>query len=348
MMKRRDFLNVGALASVGAIDSSLGLSSIRRESPSLCEKVKFCVFADIHYRPGRFPNSTKDWLDRILTRAKQENCDFVIHCGDMCHNPPKAKDYIAHYNNFELPTYHVLGNHETDECTYDDVLKVFNIEKGYYFFDCKGFRFIVADTNYYYRKSSKEYVHFGSDVVKMSGDEWGCIPDEQYKWIENIIDESAHPCVVLSHLSFERGIGSKRMQEIFARANTKKPGKVRMAINGHFHCDFLRILEDVVYFDLNSASYQWIGGKRAHKLYPDSYLKKVGIVDTSRKVSWVAYNDPLCAIVTLSLNGELRIDGMKSSFACGITPDRVKMRVDNHSRAVTSSIQSANMKFYYR
>ncbi|MBR6586526.1 MAG: metallophosphoesterase [Kiritimatiellae bacterium] len=83
-------------------------------------------------------------------------CVFVIHCGDMCQNPSELKDYIDYYNDFGLPTYHVLGNHETDGCSYEDVLKTYRMDSGHYFFDCNGFRFIVVDNNYFYRKASSK------------------------------------------------------------------------------------------------------------------------------------------------------------------------------------------------
>ena len=343
-MNRRDFFKMGALAGAGMLSGGAKAAN----GTAANGQVKFCVFADIHYKPGPwgFPNSSKEWLGRILDRAKREKCDFIIHCGDMCHNPPEVKDYIDYYNSFEIPTYHTIGNHETDGCSYEDVLKTFGIEKGNYFFDKNGFRFIVVDTNYFYRKSIKGFVHFGKGV-KQDGDQWGRIPDEQYEWIERTIAESPYPCVTFSHLSFERATGNERMQKIFAKANAKNPGRVRMSINGHYHCDYLRVLDNVLYFDVNSASYQWIGGKRAHKFYPAEYFEKIGQGGNARKVPWIAYEDPLCAIVTMTADGGVRIDGMESKFACGVSPKKVKMEVDYHSRATTARIQSANMKLVY-
>jgi predicted phosphodiesterase len=346
-MKRREFLSLGALAGDGII-SGEARAAAKKPKVSASGQVKFCVFADIHYKPGvwGFPNSKKEWLGKILERAKREKCDFVIHCGDMCHNPPEVKDYIDYYNDFEIPTYHTIGNHETDGCSYEDVLKTFRLEKGNYFFDRNGFRFIVVDTNYFYRKSIKGFVHFGKGV-KEEGDAWGRIPDEQYEWIEKTISDSPYPCVTFSHLSFERASGNRRMQEIFAKANAAMPGKVRMSINGHYHTDYLRVLDDVLYFDVNSASYQWIGSKRAHKFYPAEYFEKIGQGGNVRKVPWIAYESPLSAIVTMKADGEVRIEGTESSFACGVTPKKVGMEVDYHSRASTARIQSAKLKMFY-
>jgi predicted phosphodiesterase len=343
-MKRRDFIRLGALAGAGMASSAAPAADA-----GTGRSVKFCVFADIHYKPGRwgFPNSSREWLAKIMARAKREDCDFVIHCGDMCHNPPEVKDYIDYYQSFGIPAYHVLGNHETDGCSYEDVLKTYRLEKGHYFFDRNGFRFIVVDTNYFYRKKTDSYVHFGKGV-KEDGDQWGRIPREQMAWLEETIQSSPYPCVTFSHLSFERANGKKQIREIFARANARTPGKVRLVVNGHYHCDHLRVFDEILYFDVNSASYQWIGAKRAHAHYPEAYFEKIGMGRQTRRVPWIAYEDPLNAIVTLTAGGGIRIDGMRSQFACGVTPEKVGAELDYHSRATTPDIQSVEMTFTYR
>lgn len=57
-------------------------------------KVKFSVFADLHLSRGMDEKYEHFWLgdcearlDAILARAKREKVDFIIHCGDFCHNP---------------------------------------------------------------------------------------------------------------------------------------------------------------------------------------------------------------------------------------------------------------------
>jgi hypothetical protein len=107
------------------------------------------------------------------------------------------------------------------------------------------------------------------------------------------------------------------------------------------------VLDDVLYLDVNSASYQWIGSKRAHKFYPAEYFEKIGQGGNVRKVPWIAYESPLSAIVTMKADGEVRIEGTESSFACGVTPKKVGMEVDYHSRATTARIQSAKLKMFY-
>ncbi len=361
---RREFLGLGAMAGAGMLMAERGVQAA--EKPATPGTVKFCVFADIHYRPGPtgFPHSTKEWLGRVLARAERENCDFVIHCGDFCHNPPADKDYVDYYNDFRLPTYHTIGNHDDDGCAHEETLKAYRMEKGYYYFDRNGFRFVVIDANHvrwadgrvehysngsYFRKGNvpelKPYYEKGlEDVI-------GVVPPEELAWLRDAIESSPYPCVCFSHQSFERPTGNPchngaEVRAIFDAANAKTPGKVRLVINGHHHCDYLRILEDVVYFDLNSASFQWIGTKYAHENYPASFFAANN--QTPRAVPWISWDDPLNAIVTLTADGGIRIDGMKSKFSCGVTPAMCNgFHLDRCARLTTPNVQSVDLRIAY-
>ena len=75
------------------------------------DTITFSVFADLHWREG-------DWagcevrLDAIFGRALRSGAEFVIHCGDFCHDVAAAHGMIAKYAAAPLPAYHVMGNHE--------------------------------------------------------------------------------------------------------------------------------------------------------------------------------------------------------------------------------------------
>ena len=359
---RREFLGLGALA--GASIGAFGENALPPKTK--CGEVKFCVFADIHYRPGPkgFPHSTKEWLGRILGRAEKERCDFVIHCGDFCHNPPADKEYVDYYNDFRLPTYHTIGNHDDDGCPHEETLKAYRMKSGHYFFDRNGFRFIVIDANHvrwadgrlehygngnYYRKGKvpelKPFYDKGKD------DAIGIVPPEQLAWLRETIDASPYPCVCFSHQSFERPTGNPchngaEVRAIFDAANAKTPGKVRLVINGHHHCDYVRVLEKVVYLDLNSASFQWMGSKYSHRNYPDSFFEANG--QTPRAVSWLSWDDPLNAVVTMTADGRIRIDGMESKFSCGVEPGMCNgFRLDACARLTVPRVQSLDLRMSY-
>jgi len=344
MMKRREFLGLSALALPTALTA--GESAADGGAP-----VKFCVFADIHYKPGDTTNDTVEFLDKILDRAEKAGCSFVIHLGDMIHDlsDSRQKAYVEHYNTARLPTYHVLGNHDQDGTPYGPVVEAFRMPKNYYFFDLGGFRFIVTDPNYG-RDAGGNYVHFENTnyvrLCKTMPIVW--IPPEQLVWLKETIDASPYPCVVLSHQSFERPprseaghgvMNGEEVRRIFDAANRKCPGKVRLVMNGHNHVENLRVLENIVYWDVNSANYQCA----RHKAYPADYVK-----NHAWAPAVLAWDAPLSAIVTMWPGGRLRIEGSKAGWLFGVTPEKAGVNpYDEVGREMAPVIQSADMTFRY-
>lgn len=320
-LSRRDLLKGGVLAAGAAALPRAAEAAEKNGGSATPAELKFCVFADIHYYPGRFVNSTIGFMEKILDRAAATGCDMVIELGDFCHNPVKCGDYVDRYNDFRIKSYHVLGNHETDIDTHEQVLDCYRMEKPYYHFDVKGFRFIACDTNYI-RYADGSYRHYsaGSNMQRERKKHLGCANNqmnpEQFEWLKDAINTSPNPCVLCSHASFERsdGVdGAEKVRAIIDAANAETPGKVRLAMNGHHHANHLRIMNGVLYFDVNSASHLWYG--RPHKAYPPEFVAKY-----STAPHMIGYKDPLSAIVTLGPDGHFKIEGSRTEFLFGITP----------------------------
>jgi hypothetical protein len=107
-------------------------------------------------------------------------------------------------------------------------------------------------------------------------------------------------------------------------------------------------MNNVVFFDLNSASFDWIGIGKAHSRYSKEYLERNNLKSKiGGKVPFVAWNDPIHAIVTMDVDGSVKIDGMESQFACGVTPESVGVFFDRCGRPTTAKVQSVDMKLKY-
>lgn len=338
-MNRRDFIagslgfgTATCLADVGTRATGTG-------------QIRFLAFADIHYEStGRWPHPDREWLDRILRRAVDAKADFVISLGDMTFGPvtDAERDYVRHYNSFgPIPTYHVYGNHEYERVTPEELDALYGLARGYYSFDKKGFRFIVLDPHYVLKDGVCRRFFKRCSYKEEKRDRM--LPPDQIDWLRKTVLESPYPCVVFSHESIERirgGISNrKEVLEIFAEANAKRPGTVRLVVNGHEHKDNLRILDNVAYLDLNSATYDI---EKSHTAYPEAFRKKCHAAGYT-----LTWNDPLSAVVTLSQDGNLRIDGTESSFYLGVTPEMAGWRGDSCGRITTPRIQSADMRFRY-
>ncbi len=300
--------------------------------------MKFSIFADLHHYPGVFMGGTAEDMRFIQQRAEEAGASFIIHAGDFTHGPHEFPDYVRLYNDGRIPSYHVLGNHDTDHTPLDETLRLYNMSAGHYFFDCEGYRFIACDPNYY--RLGDEYIHFELRNYAAHHDKRDWMPPEQLAWLRETIDSSPHPCVLISHESFEReadGVQNQaEVRAIINEANRKRPHSVILCINGHYHRDNIRILDNVCYFDLNSASYDWVD--REHFLYPDAYNKAFSLMKNT-----VVYNDPIHAVITLE-GTTITIEGMESSMLMGFNREHTDNPVfDLMGRPVVPRVQSAKI-----
>ena len=338
-MNRREFLKGASLVGTAAVlgDGCATLPSVGGDT------VTFCAFADIHYgQSGFWPHANLEWLERILNRAVERKADFVVSLGDMSFEPVKDRAYEEYYRDFKpVKTYQVLGNHEFEHATYEEIAPVMGLPNNYYSWDCRGFRFIALDPHYHWKDGKP--AHFErrcSYPEEKTG--FYFLPSDQMKWLRETVLGSPYPCVVLSHESLERHNGIQNRQsvlDLFAEANRACPGKVRLCINGHEHKDSFRFIDGIAYLDLNSASYDISKG---HTAYPEEFRKRCG---SARCI--LAWNDPLSAIITLGTDGTMRIDGTRSSFYLGVTPEMAKWRPDGYGRIASPVIQSVDLKVAY-
>ncbi|MBQ4353561.1 MAG: metallophosphoesterase [Clostridia bacterium] len=306
--------------------------------------MKFSIFSDLHCCSGVYLCDDDTRLTLIQKRAEEENVDFIIHAGDFCSKPDgeNAAAYLKKYNEFHIPSYHCLGNHDTDGTSYEETLKLYNMPDDHYYFDCKGFRIVICNPNYFLLDG--EYVHYNLRNYFRHNELRDYMPPEQLAWLRETIESSPYPCVIISHESFERGSGGVKnmleVQKIINDANRKKPHSVILCINGHHHRDHIRILDNVVYFELNSASLSYLN--KVHTLYPEELCREY------RGTNHTAiYNDPLHAVITLDEKPEgvaIVIDGMESEMFLGVTVEMTgNEQYDNCGHPAEPRVQSAKI-----
>ncbi len=343
-VSRKNFIMSSVAAGTGLF-AGYGSAADAINKDTGKQTVKFCAFADIHYFPGQYPHDSKDYLARVLERAEKSDCDFVIHLGDFAHRPKHDIDYVNFYNDSKLPTYHTIGNHDDDGNVHEETLEAYRLKCGHYFFDKNGFRFVVADPNYIYDEGKYTHYSKGNYYKVTKPAKIAMMPPEELEWLKDVIESSPYPCIVFSHQSFERERHSvpnyAAVRRIFNDANQAHPGRVRLVINGHHHIDNLRVLDSIIYLDLNSASFYYYSG--THNCYPEEYYRKY-----SQTRHCIVWNDPLCAVITMDTDGHLKIDGAKSEFFMGVTPAMAKMPLsDAMGRLTFPSIQSVDLHLTY-
>ena len=305
-------------------------------------KVKFSVFADLHHYPAVFCTDAEKRLENIISRAVNGGAEFIISLGDFNHSVTTFPDICESAAASPLPIYHVMGNHDTDGAALADVLKAYNMPTEYYWLDLNGFRFIMLDTNYYRHSSGCTHYqyrnYFDFPLTRET------IPGEELDFLENAIASAPGQCILCSHASLERhhngggGLTNQSaVREIISRANANER-KVIMSLNGHHHRDFLRIMDNVAFFDVNSASFDWLSKPQEH--FPDELRKAYEMVDHQ-----AIFSEPLSALVTVSEDGTIEIEGSRSGFLHGVTREMSpNPPCDGAGRPCTAEILSAKFK----
>lgn len=253
-------------------------------------QIIFGICSDLHHDTCGVDERWR--VEKFVNEATERKADFIIQLGDFIRPDETGRQLLDVWEGFKGPRYHVLGNHDCEHSTKEEMMAFQGQIDKYYSFDCNGFHFIVLDTNYY--KFGKEYVDYGN-----SNYHWdfpNCyISPEQLEWLKCDIDSTDKRCFVFTHATLEVGdwtvYNIHQVTDVFKKANEKAGyNKVTMCISGHDHADEYLLKGGIHYMIINSMSHKYTG-----KLIP--------------------YKDPLYAFIEVYDNGLIRVIGKQSEYA---------------------------------
>jgi len=269
--------------------------------------VKFGVISDVHQ------DVMHDGVKRLrmfVDEMNVEGADFIIQLGDFCRPYDYNEDFLSIFNNHEGAEYHVIGNHEMDGgFSRDSVVKYFGMENNYYSYDQNGFHFIVLDGN-----DKNPDPNGASGYSRFIG-------EEQFEWLRTDLEATENQVVIFSHQGLQGVYPVENDTEVRAllESTNEKAGyqKVIASFNGHSHADTVFRINDIYYIEVNSSSYEWLGGDYIH----ESYSKEI-----HEEYPWISYTapyeKPLWALIEISSKGEIRISGKQSNWV-GKSPEKL-------------------------
>ncbi|MBQ7399303.1 MAG: metallophosphoesterase [Clostridia bacterium] len=305
--------------------------------------MKFFLFSDYHYTPGGYINFGFDGLHKFQRIAEEKGCDMMLHLGDLCHNPIKYIDFIDEYNNFHIPSYNCLGNHDTEQYPREEVIKAYRMPDFHYNLDIGGYRFVIINTSYYRDTQTGEFVpYFRTNYFGQPERE--TLPPEELEWIKESIESSPYPCILCSHSSFERYYDCKnghQVRAIIDEANKKKPHSVLMCMNGHMHKDHISIINNVIYYDVTSSTFDCAG---CPPMPPHDKFNKEDYENYKNAGYMICPDAPLYSVVTLE-GTTVTIEGCEpTTMHCGIGHKELGMEeYDKMGRKYEPFTQSAKI-----
>lgn len=286
-MTRRDLLKYGSLAMLPKFHFPLALSPGNRKS------LKFAVITDLHH--GLAPDAMMRVTAFVEAVKKRKDLACVLQLGDFCYSDAGSQELLDKFNEIKIPKIHVLGNHDMDKCSKTQAMKRIGMEKPYQIHDYGDYRFVVLDLNHFLKSNQLVSYDNGNYFTDNASHNW--IDDGQMAWLENVLNASPKPVILLSHqpLGFaepghELPAEQKPIVELVSEKALKNPeGAVALSLFGHLHVDRLERVEGIPYYCVNSASYFWSAGM------------------------W-AYSKPLFSFMEITADGRLVIEGVQGEF----------------------------------
>ncbi len=275
-MHRRDFITKVGAGVIGAtfLPGCIQTVQILPVDPDFVPKaapgeknesgpLRFGLMTDLHYadRSTAGLRYYRDSLSKAVASIglfNEQKVDFVIETGDFkdqAQSPSEATSisYLqaieAVIQQFNGPTYHVLGNHDMDSISKPQFMA--NIENTsidpthcYYSFDVKGVHCIVLDANY--NNDGSDYDHGNFDWTSPN------IPQVQLNWLRQDLAAAQGPATVFLHQLLE-GQGSLYVDNAVAvRTILEDSGKVLAVFQGHHHAGSYNLINGIHYYTLKA------------------------------------------------------------------------------------------------
>ena len=254
------------------------------------------LIADLHY--GLAPDALQR-LDDFMQAVDIRKPDVLLQLGDFNFGTPEAGECMRLWQQFDGPTYHVLGNHDMDFESKEKMVDFWEMPAPYYSFDRAGYHFVVLDRNSL--KTPDGYVPYEKANFYVDASMRAFAEPEQLEWLRHDLANTSLPTIVFVH----QGLGMSELgpnARLSARpiekilANTRDANgrpKVFACFCGHHHLDRYRFKDGIHYVWVNSASYYWVGEKYGRMAF---------------------YKDPLFSFLTFYENGVIEIEGSMSSW----------------------------------
>ena len=323
-MKRREFLSKSSLLG-GAITLPWIPTKV---TANKSKHLRIGLIADLH---NDIMHDGKNRLSAFLYQANGSNTDFIFQMGDFCVPKKQNEALIQRWNSFNKPTYHILGNHDTDGgFSREQTMDFWGMKSRYYSFDSHGYHFVVLDGN---DPNPKPWSGYNRYIAK-----------QQQVWLIQDLADTNLNTFVLSHQTIENEDGGvanfNAIRAILEEAN-KNSGKTKVVacFSGHHHTDYMTDIKGIYYIQINSASYRWVGEDFLHIRYSK---------DIDEKYPWIKYTipykDPLFTFMEIDPKGYLKIEPRRTEFV-GPGPEEMGGPITANNDPIVPTISNFSFTF---
>lgn len=308
----------------------LGFTACQKET----KPVTFAVVSDLHQD---IAHDAEERLSTFLRAANDNQVDFIIELGDFCMPKEENKPFLKRWQDYAGEKYMLLGNHDMDNCSKEEVMQFIGMNNRYYSFDKGDFHFIVLDPNNIY--DGEKYIPYENGNYFGYGEKVSYVDPEQVEWLKKDLQATDKRCIIFSHQSFECSSQNREeIRKIFEDENLRAGyKKVAVAFSGHDHTNYMKEINGIAYIQINSASNQWVGEKYA---CPERFSDEINQKRPALKYT-LPYKDALYGIVTLTGDG-MQLKGVKSEF---IAPGPEELGITDRPQPLVPWIEDLQLTF---
>lgn len=308
----------------------LGFAACQKET----KPVTFAVVSDLHQD---IAHDAEERLSTFLRAANDNQVDFIIELGDFCMPKEENKPFLKRWQDYAGEKYMLLGNHDMDNCSKEEVMQFIGMNNRYYSFDKGDFHFIVLDPNNIY--DGEKYIPYENGNYFGYGEKVSYVDPEQVEWLKKDLQATDKRCIIFSHQSFECSSQNREeIRKIFEDENLRAGyKKVAVAFSGHDHTNYMKEINGIAYIQINSASNQWVGEKYA---CPERFSDEINQKRPALKYT-LPYKDALYGIVTLTGDG-MQLKGVKSEF---IAPGPEELGITDRPQPLVPWIEDLQLTF---
>ncbi len=322
--------------------------------------IRFAVMTDLH---TDIIHDAQRRVHAFVQEANAAGCDFAIQLGDFIQ--PEfigaadcSKDRISavmtnilagkgmqaeekrrlweELREFHGSLYHVLGNHDLDLYTKEEIMSYWGMPAPYYSFDREDIHFVVLDANYA-EENGREIPFARGNYMKWMFQEkepFPCVPESELSWLKQDLQNTDKPSVVFCHEGLNGGflnaVNHERIFEVLKNA----PSGVLLCICGHKHENLFEEEQGIPVYYVNSMSGYSV---------PPAYARKRFDEETEARYPNVqymcAYKDPLFVIVSVD-EEKISIKGRSSSFVPP-SPQEIPVKLNP---VITYSAEAASVE----
>ena len=305
-MKRRSFLQIAGAAGLAGVAGAS--CSTKTSAPKKQKLFSFVHFSDVHLQPER--GASEGFLAAI-DKMNSLKPDLAISGGDLVMDALAVDEqravmlydmYIECSNNFDMPLYNVMGNHEIFGI-YDPVKvpedhpdwgkemfrKRLGAGKTYRSFDFKGIHLLLLDSMGIEKRADRP----GCEYI-------GEIGAEQMNWLKQDLSgiEAGTPVIAVSHIplytlypqitngpTFQNARGTvitdgKELYDLLVQHN------LLAYFFGHIHVNETFIYKNAKFIDTGAVCGSWWSGPRDG--HPEGF-NLVHVYEDSIETEYITY-----------------------------------------------------------